>query len=187
MLIFQLLLNAGSLLYFVTGGCIHAPDAEKTKEQLRKSIFQDYLSGDWSYKVIDEYRKKTNPNRPSNLIDIEPKQIRIFGEPSCRKSRNITSSDTRATSTCPWYVVLDVDFYRQPQYISKAKCSCNRCFSVDRRGRRKDMCTEVKSFIPVIKWRCPAKYEGSGPNYFRYFADFETVPVGCTCTRPIEV
>ncbi|XP_053376447.1 uncharacterized protein LOC123533180 [Mercenaria mercenaria] len=171
-----------------TAQCIHPPDAEKQKLQLRKKVFRDYLLGHWTYNVIDEYRKNTRPPRERNLIDLQTRQRKIYGEKSCRKNGNIShESDISSKSTCPWYIVLDVDMQREPQSIAKAKCSCKRCFTVDRSGKSRDRCKEVNSYIPVIKWRCSNNYSGSRKNYFKYFVDFETVPVGCTCKRPIEV
>ncbi|XP_045173778.1 interleukin 17-like protein [Mercenaria mercenaria] len=176
------------LVQIATTQCIHSPDAEEQKLQLKEKAFRDYLLGHWTYTTIDEYRKNTRPRRLKNLIDLMPRQSRIYGEQSCRKNRNVAhDSDISSKSTCPWYIVMDVDFQREPQSIAKAKCSCKRCFTIDRSGRTRDRCAEVKSFIPVIKWRCPNNFSGTAPNYFEYFVDFETVPVGCTCKRPVEV
>lgn len=171
----------------VTAGCSEPPDADTQKTKLQKAAFRDYLLGRWTYTVIDEYRDSTRPKRPSNLVSLSTFQSAIYGEPSCRRNRIITQhSDIGARSTCPWFVVLDVDFQREPQTIARARCSCKRCYSIDRSGKSRARCTEVNSYIPVIKWRCPSRYT-TGDHYYEYFIDLETVPVGCTCKRSRNV
>jgi hypothetical protein len=176
------------ILQQTTAQCIHHPNAEQQKQQLKRDAFHEYISNGWTLKIMDEYRKNTRPERPSNLIDVLVRQRDYSGEKSCRKNRIITpDSDIHTLSTCPWYYVIDFDSQREPQIVSKAKCSCKRCFTVDRGGKSRDMCREINSFIPVIKWRCPNNYTGNKPYYFQYYLDYEAVPVGCTCQRPFKI
>lgn len=171
----------------VTSQCIHHPDATQIKQQLKRDAFREYVSNGWTLKMIDEYRKNTRPERPRNLIDVNKLQREHYGEKSCKKNRKIThDSGILSQSTCPWYYVMDADLQREPQTISKAKCACKRCFTIGRRGKTRDKCKEIYSYIAVIKWRCPSNYTGSKPYYFQYFLEYEAVPVGCTCQRPSE-
>ena len=190
--LFQILATILVFEYFLpisSGQCVHPPDANHQKLRLKNEIFRNYVLGHWTYNVIDEYRKVVRLNFPRNLIDVTTRQSKIHGKRSCKRNRKLTpDSDIEEQSTCPWYVVMDVDAQREPQAIAKAKCSCKRCFTLDRTGNTRDKCTHVNSFIPVIKWRCLNDVSGqSSETYFQYFIDIETVPVGCTCKRPGQI
>jgi hypothetical protein len=168
-----------------TSQCVHPSDANQQINRLKNQVFRNYILGDWTYNVIDEYRKITRHNFPRNLLDATTRQSQIHGKRSCKENIKVTSdSDIEVQSTCPWYTVMDFNAQRVPQTIAKAKCSCNHCYTTDRTGKTRDRCTSVNSFIPVVKWSCQSNGPSPIPKYFQYFIDIETVPVGCTCKRP---
>lgn len=157
-------------------------------------MFLDYYLGRSTYYVIPEYRinahhnKKRRDERNKDGVFMKDNnksfQTRIYGEPKCRRNGNVRRhSDISSKSTCPWYVVLDVEMNREPQTMAKAKCSCKRCFTVEGDGRQRDRCTTINAYVPVIKWECPDSYSGKDA-YYNYFIHIEEVPVGCTCKRP---
>jgi hypothetical protein len=157
----------------------------ENRTAIRRQIFHDYYLGRWTYNVIKEYRENTKgyQHRDYFMVDKYTKfQSRLYGQAKCRRHRRVTQKNLGSASTCPWYVVMDVDLNREPRTMAKAKCSCNRCHSVGGSSRGKGRCATVNTYVPVIKWECP-----SNAKYYRYFKGIEEVPVGCTCKRALEV
>lgn len=171
--------------------CVHPPDADAKKTALYRKIFHDYYLGRWSYNIIPEYRSGARHNeerreqrsKSGHLRSIQNFQSRIYGEPKCRRNWNFTQNSSISTkSTCPWFVVIDVDFNREPQAMAKAKCSCKRCLAEEGGRQRGGRCVTLSSYVPVIKWGCPDNYS-STDNFYSYFIHMEEVPVGCSCRR----
>ena len=170
------------------GPCVHAPNKSKIMKKLYKEIVQKYMLGYTSYNVIPEYRnvvRKHYASLQSNTVydELKSRDTYIYGSSVCPRSRRLVQTPVK--STCPHYIVLNVDKQREPRSIAKVKCSCHRCLRIDtaeNRHKSTSRCKPVSTFVPVIRWKCPKPFARSD-NYFKYVIDLEEVPVGCTCER----
>ena len=138
---------------------------------------------------LETHRKQLNSTLSIDILAAVSKtagfQVRVYGEPSCKRLRNINRKDSNEEinsttidklATCPWHVSLEYDKNRIPAKMMKAICTCGKCYrndgSLDREGR----CKPVEIFSPVIRKVCLK-------GVYDYFVDIESVPVGCTCKR----
>lgn len=174
--------------------CIHTPDITNTKAKLYREIIQDFFIGSMTgYHIIPgtvykRYEKVMSSKMLSyHNVSISNRRDVIRGVRGCRRSRRFKkNARLMEKSTCSWYLELEVDSYREPSAIAKARCSCRHCHpAVGESRAHAGVCTTVDSYVPVIRWRCPVKPSTEpGPHYYDYFVDVEKVPVGCTCKRP---
>lgn len=170
-------------------GCIHPRNKRQIVKKLYRQIFSDYILGRTTFNIIPEYREVQRnqyekQQRNQALAESKSYTAHVYGDPKCPRGRQLTNS---VQSTCPHYIVMDVDKQREPKAIAKAKCSCHKCLSLNDTGygsrRSTGRCKPVTTFVPVIRWKCPMAFARNGDNYYRYVVDLEEVPVGCTCER----
>ena len=138
---------------------------------------------------LDTHRKQLNSTLFKDILAAVSKttgfQVRVYGEPSCKRLRNINRKDSNEEinsttvdklATYPWHVSLDYDKNRIPAKMMKAICTCGKCYRNDGSLDREGKCEPAETFPPVIR-----KVYVKG--VYDYFVDLESVPVGCTCKR----
>ena len=182
----------------ITGDTCKEPDnVEKIRVSLMRSLLADYQSTASFYsltKQLKETRKHVHKDRSRWRHDLfstrrRVLRYRVYGEPRCGQLRNAilmngsgsdNVTDIDKMATCPWHMVLEVDKNRIPQSITKASCTCTKCFLPDDNYTKAGLCVEVMSYIPVIRKHCNAQ------KVYEYSVNIEGVPVGCTCRQNIN-
>ena len=147
-------------------------------DKLYEEMLNMTQAGTPTYGILPPYRSN-NPAFPTDApaIKHESLKFRIYGKAKCMRLRVFERrSHLNYKSTCPWYVYLEYDVDRLPQTMTKAECSCKRCFNVFNNGKAGN-CQKIESFVPVIRRSCKI-FGGT----YKYAISMESVPVGCTCT-----
>ena len=165
-------------MYSIFTDCREPRNVAAQLDKLYEGMLTMILAGTPTCGIIPPYRSN-NPAFPTDApaIKHESLKFRIYGNAKCKRLPVFERrSHLNYKSTCPWYVYLDYDVDRLPQTMTKAQCSCKRCFNVLNNGKAGN-CRKIESFVPVIRRSCKI-FGGT----YKYTISMESVPVGCTCT-----
>ncbi|XP_021365521.1 interleukin 17-like protein [Mizuhopecten yessoensis] len=102
----------------------------------------------------------------------------LQGDTSCPAPTD--QDDSEDPSTCPSYLVKEVDPTRIPSAIVHARCRCENCQISGLRSRRRHQyaCEPVYRFLPVLK-RQSTCIDGE----YQYALVHQRVAVSCHCVR----
>ena len=113
------------------------------------------------------------PNTRTKLGVDNSRYLHLPGEDrSCRRVR-WRSEKIQTKTICPWHYVIDYSDEREPQTLYQARCNCHKCRG---KGNRKNLCHEVKIFIPVLRYDSMRK---------RMYPSAEEMSVACVCQKRI--
>ncbi|KAL4224398.1 hypothetical protein ACF0H5_017850 [Mactra antiquata] len=109
---------------------------------------------------------------------------------SCRKLL-LKYRSGKYLNTCPYHVIMTVDFDRYPVAMATAECTCKQCYN---RNFRQPHGREDKKIVwPTQCVRIPYTYKVLKQQYsngtkvcddenkFVYYETYETLYVGCAC------